>query len=390
MSKQAKAAKSRGSVSENKKGGAVGGKVEVGTDKQDKTTQECICPKCKNACGENEDAILCEICEEWSHIKCINMPASLYQAVEMKGIHWFCDRCDGKFSEILRDLVAIKNKQDEISNELQIIKLKAEEAYKISGEVKERVEKMETKIDNCAKSSELNKVREEVDTALVHFEQRMQKIETECQTSNGSKVTEEVEKIIDERVHSVEDRVDNLRMVIVQKFQEDKSRVEKVEIEKRRNNLVIHRMEENSNGTDMERVSELLRKGLAVDASTYLLSVMRIGKQKRQENTGNSSAVARPLRITLKTNDIKHEILKRAKTLRGQAEYDGIYITPDLTVEQQKNDKELRDKQKEFREQYGKESVKIHGGKVIRVGKNGENTKEILYDPKQTNVKEVQ
>ena len=61
-----------------------------------------------------------------------------------------------------------------------------------------------------------------------------------------------------------------------------------------------------------------------------------------------------------------------------------------MTGEQQKNDKELRDKQKEFREQYGKESVKIHGGKVIRVGKNGENTKEILYDPKQTNVKEVQ
>ena len=392
MSRQARTTKGRGSVSENKEGGAVGGRVEVGNDRQDKATQECICPKCKNACGDGEDAILCEICEEWSHTKCINMPASLYQTVEMKGIHWFCDRCDGKFSEILRDLVAIKNKQGELSNELQVIKLKAEEANKISGEVKERVDKMELKVESCVKSLELNRVREEVDTALVQFEQRMQKLETECRTGNGNKVTVEVERVFEQRVHTVEDRVDNMRRVFMQRIEDEKGRREREEIEKRKTSLVIHRVAEGSSDEDIARVESLLRIGLAVDASKHLVSVERIGRIKKQgsENRDSLSPKGpRPIRIQLRTLEVRNEILKRAKTLRGQSDFDEIYITPDLTVDQQRKDKELRDKLKSLREQLGREGVKIHRGKVVREGKNGDNTREVLYDPNATERKTV-
>ena len=44
---------------------------------------------------------------------------------------------------------------------------------------------------------------------------------------------------------------------------------------------------------------------------------------------------------------------------------------------------------KSFREQFGKEGVKIQSGKVIRFGKNGDSTKEILYDPDSTETKVV-
>ena len=50
---------------------------------------------------------------------------------------------------------------------------------------------------------------------------------------------------------------------------------------------------------------------------------------------------------------------------------------------------DLRDKLKSFREQFGKEGVKIQSGKVVRVGKNEDNTKEILYDPDSTEKKVV-
>ena len=58
-------------------------------------------------------------------------------------------------------------------------------------------------------------------------------------------------------------------------------------------------------------------------------------------------------------------------------------------MEQQRKDKDLRDKLKTFREQFGKEGVKIQSGKVVRVGKNEDNTKEILYDPDSTEKKMV-
>ena len=154
--------------------------------------------------------------------------------------------------------------------------------------------------------------------------------------------------------------------------------------------LVIHRMKECSSEEDAARVDSLLRVGLAVDAGRHLVSVERIGKPRRQgSNDAQSPKGPRPIRIRLRSNEIRNEILKRAKTLRGQNDYDAVYITPDLTVEQQRKDKDLRDKLKTFREQFGKEGVKIQSGKVVRVGKNEDNTKEILYDPDSTEKKMV-
>ena len=91
----------------------------------------------------------------------------------------------------------------------------------------------------------------------------------------------------------------------------------------------------------------LLRVGLAVDAGRHLVSVERIGKPRRQgSNDAQSPKGPRPIRIRLRSNEIRNEILKRAKTLRGQNDYDAVYITPDLTVEQQRKDNDLRDKLK--------------------------------------------
>ena len=366
MSRQAKATKSRS----NEAGSTQEIRAEGGSQ------VESRCPTCKEICGNKDDAIGCELCDEWLHIKCIDMPLSLYRAMGTKGIHWFCDKCDGKVGEMLKDFVALKRKQNEIDAELD--------------EVKEMMETIEKKIDGAVQGKDLNKIREELDAALQQFEVRMQKVEKEEKNINGNGLTEEVERVIDQRVHTVEDRVDNMRRVLVQRIEDEKGRRERDEIEKRRMCLVIHRMEECSSEEDAARVDSLLRVGLAVDAGRHLVSVERIGKPRRQgSNDAQSPKGPRPIRIRLRSNEIRNEILKRAKTLRGQNDYDAVYITPDLTVEQQRKDKDLRDKLKTFREQFGKEGVKIQSGKVVRVGKNEDNTKEILYDPDSTEKKVV-
>ncbi len=151
MSRQGKSTKSRSSES----GSTQEIRAEGGSG------VESYCPICKEICGNKDDAICCELCEEWLHIKCINMPLSLYRAMDTRGIHWFCEKCDGKVGEMLKDLVAIKRKQEEMDAEL--------------GEVKERMEIIEKKIDGAVQGRDLNKVREELDEALLNFEQRMSK-----------------------------------------------------------------------------------------------------------------------------------------------------------------------------------------------------------------------
>mgnify|MGYP003471345734 CR=1 FL=1 len=147
------------------------------------------------------------------------MPLSLYRPMGTKGIHWFCDKCDGKVEEMLKDVAALKRKQNEIDSELD--------------EVKERMETIEKKIDGAVQGKDLNKVREELDAALQQFEVRMQKVEKEEKNINGNGLTEEVERVIDQRVHTVEDRVDNMRRVLVQRIEDEKGRRERRNREKK-------------------------------------------------------------------------------------------------------------------------------------------------------------
>ena len=57
--------------------------------------------------------------------------------------------------------------------------------------------------------------------------------------------------------------------------------------------------------------------------------------------------------------------MKRAKLLKGTSQFNRIFIQPDLTVDQQKADKELRVKLKEIREQVEREA-KIKSDKIIK------------------------
>ena len=74
-----------------------------------------------------------------------------------------------------------------------------------------------------------------------------------------------------------------------------------------------------------------------------------------------------PVRIVMRSVEAKSEVpvLKHAKLLKGTSQFSRIFIQPDLTVNQQKADKELRVKLKEIREQVEREA-KIKSDKIIK------------------------
>jgi len=80
--------------------------------------------------------------------------------------------------------------------------------------------------------------------------------------------------------------------------------------------------------------------------------------------------------------EAKSEVLKRAKLLKGTSQFSRTFIQPDLTVNQQKADKELRVKLKDIRDQ-GEREAKIKSGKIIKNAENGEVI--TLYQPPAVN-----
>jgi len=128
---------------------------------------------------------------------------------------------------------------------------------------------------------------------------------------------------------------------------------ESMEIEKRKNNIVFHGLKEAEvvnlddldiaefgKTADQEFVEELLRKGLRLDATRHIEEVQRIGRFV--------AGRIRPLRVRIKTNEARNEILKKARDLKDCEDFKRVYIAPDLSRKQQECDKDLREHVKKF------------------------------------------
>jgi len=115
--------------------------------------------------------------------------------------------------------------------------------------------------------------------------------------------------------------------------------LEEIEIEKRRLNLVIMGVKEE--GKDEDFVKELL----AVVAGRDVWEVTNVSRIRRQQE-----GKTRPIRLAMANQDSRIEILQARPGLRKHEEYQKVFVTPDLTRKQQRNDKLLRDKLNDFRE----------------------------------------
>ena len=90
---------------------------------------------------------------------------------------------------------------------------------------------------------------------------------------------------------------------------------------------------------------------------------------------GKPGGKPRPLRINIRIPAERRKLLYQTKRLRDMKEYEKVYISPDLTRLQQEEDKHLRDKVKEFKQQ-GLSNVKIVRGQVVS---ETDGRKEILF-----------
>ncbi|XP_045761900.1 uncharacterized protein LOC123865096 [Maniola jurtina] len=145
-------------------------------------------------------------------------------------------------------------------------------------------------------------------------------------------VTKNILELIDEKIKPLRQENENLKMEIHQL----RDKVKSMEIEKKRNNLVIFGLEESPETKPIDSVRVVFKENLEITLEKHeIIKAHRLGLWKGK---------ARPILVSLTTNWRKNEIMKNKKKLPK-----GISINEDFSKETLAKRKELIPKLQEER-----------------------------------------
>lgn len=135
------------------------------------------------------------------------------------------------------------------------------------------------------------------------------------------------------------------------------------ERQRRKKHLIIRNFARKEDKNGQELIEEMIEKLLDTVEELNISKVERVDRPE-----------ANTVRITIENFEHKRLILSGARELKDLEGYNQVYIYPDLTVVQQKNDMVLRGKLKALRntDHYKNVKVKIRRGQVIRIVGGGE------------------
>ena len=325
-------------VKQNKEQEAAKQNENSDTDEEDPSP----CGRCRKLVVRGDEAVMCEICSQWYHIKCEKITKTQYknQASKSKNFHWYCDACDIVHSGIIREVTLVKVQQAKFNQRLEEL-----EKNKVSKE--ELQEEMEKKAD-----------KEEVD----RLEKRVSSMEGK-QAASGSNVVNEGASCSKSPEEQAEEVIKEI------KDQE----------ERKPNILVFNVPESNSSDSadstkhDKEEVKQLAKQCKVPISKDEMISARRLGKK---------GSNPRPLLIQFANDEKKKMLFKNLKLLQNAPDkYRKMSVKNDLTEKQRKREKELREEAKKMEnESSGESSFKVRGPpwarKIVKVEKKEKKIEE--------------
>jgi len=341
----------------------------VGRDKVDKTvseSDEVKVEKC-GACNKEvvKDGIECEVCERWFHCKCEKVAAGTYKALEQdKALHWYCSGCS---RGVVNTWKRLQEKQEFLEKEVGQLKEELKGMKILTG----RVGQMEKEFNaDRAEFKKLDGRMKKIESAVKEGEQKkeqlVQKEIKELKQSFVDIVNEQEEERKKEDNKKTADRDKTVDRELQQKM------LEVMEREKRKSNLIFMGIKEATEEEENRIIKDIMDTLVEETDISYEI-FGRVGRK----DTGNTDK-ARPLRIVIEDIGHRRLVLSRGKKLK-ESSYKKVFIVPDLTRLQQEEDKKLRDKLKEIRQQ-GTTNAKIVKGEIVSVE---EGEKVVLFTLKK-------
>ena len=274
-----------------------------------------ICTICENQVKAREKGIGCEKCDQWWHIKCLNIKEDHYDFIcSNKELCYICKDCKNK-----------PKKEDEPNSTL----------LNQMSQIMEKINKVIENNDRVLKSN-------------CDLELRVKKLEKE-----GSVKEEQVKHIVNK---SVNDLIEGKMKGITEEIEER---------ERRKENIIIVNIPESNKDTpeerlkeDTEKIKKLFEKVTTVESDT-IKKITRIGKKEDKKS--------RLIRVQLNSQEKKSELMKKQRELNNEETKprDRIYINNDLTNTQREEDRKLRQELQQ-RKKDGETNLKIRNGKIIK------------------------
>jgi hypothetical protein len=347
-------------------------------DDDDECCGGSIIKKCRKKVTNDDDALECVECRKWFHSECQNISKPKYQKIcDLKvltkesetsdGIEWRCDRCrtiktelgqikqrvnniEANLKKDLNDLkLETAKKFDDLKKELleQRADIKVEIINEMQMRDKKLVENSKRKLDAEIKQIEVrvnHKVENEVKERMIENQEEINKIIEKREIVAGTGTpSSEVTKIVDQK--------------ITERLNEEEEK------RQRENKVIFFGLKEEGNLEAKQRAAEdrvkLIELFEIMKTKEEILSITRLGKKKEGS--------CRPVLVEVQNEKVKWNIIGRAKLLRESKKGEGIYISPDLTVQERKDALELRNELKKKRE----ESQKNEDGRgwIIKKGR---------------------
>ena len=267
------------------------------TDKAKKGKSKAVkfpCGTC-NSTTSGSAAVACNICEYWHHTQCIpGMTDEFYKTMltmkDSMGYSFFlCPKCEKVNKKVLQTLTCLTKRVESLEKEIVDLK-----------------DQLKSSNDNASQA--------------MKTVQSVQK-----QTAASS---------------------EQVKTTVLTEIQEQ---------EKRKANLVIYNLKESSSDTASERkehdsasIKEVLSTIEVSDLQEdKIQSIRRLGPLTDQTKEPTTPGKPRPLLLSFKSSSDRTKVLSSAKKLANSS-LKHISICPDLTKNQQKEDRELRDEVKQL------------------------------------------
>lgn len=240
------------------------------------------CLVCKNKITKSQSCVMCHVCQRWTHPECSKIAPELLKYLikenrQGTSISWSCEACSVA-SEILNNKIAA------LHRELEDVK------QDISG----------LKQDKIEMTDNISEVRGLCD-------ENKQKL---------SEMKDNVERTVFLEMRDREEKKVNFLVQGVPEVEDDNLKgYEKKEI-------------------DMNWIGEIAESiNVQIDLDKDIKFVRRLGEKK-------TNAI-RPLLVGCYEQGTKIAMLKNCKELKQQEEWNGVYLVPDLTWQQRKEEEDL-------------------------------------------------
>ena len=279
------------------------------------------CGRCRKLVVRGDEAIMCEICSQWYHIKCERVTKGQYkqQATKTKSnFHWFCDTCDIIQNGLLRQMTLLNTEHGNFKKKLEDLE-----------ERKANKEDIKNLAEMKANKEDMERLEQRITT--IEENQAVPGTSTQGKEANKNEANELMKEIRDQK-----SRICNIILHNVSEKQSEN--------------------EEERNKHDREQIKELGKVCKENIKKEDVVKMTRLGKRNPNK--------PRPLLVQFKDEEKKNGLMQNLANLSKAPEaLQKISVQHDLTKKQREDEKEMREcaKKMEAEDESGEFNYRIRG-----------------------------